>query len=35
MWQNEKLQQQKLQVLQNYYKHAGYDNNYKIDTTIS
>jgi hypothetical protein len=35
MWQNETLQQQKLQVLQNDYKHSGYDNDYKINLAIS
>jgi hypothetical protein len=31
MWQNESS----LQVLQNDYKHTGYDNNYTINPAIS
>jgi hypothetical protein len=33
MWPNERLQLKKkpLQVLQNDYKHTGYDNNYKMN----
>jgi hypothetical protein len=36
MWQNERLQRKKsLIVLQNDYKHTGYDNDYKINLAIS